>query len=92
MAREEKTDSYDTAYLGWLQELKNIRADAWEQIPDIGLYMDQVIGYLNERLSPLCVAGEEPIITSSMVNNYVKLGYLDRPEKKRYARKHIATL
>ena len=41
----------------------------WEAIPDLGLYMDQVVTYVATALAPLY--GEEPkdLLTSSMVNN-----------------------
>ena len=34
----------------------------------------------------------EGVLTSSMVNNYVKAGVLPRPEKKKYSRDHLAML
>lgn len=60
----------------------------WERLPEIDLYMDQVIMYLNKQLSPISDAA----ITSNMVNNYVKDGLVKRPEQKRYAREHLAAL
>ncbi|MCQ2386077.1 MAG: DUF1836 domain-containing protein, partial [Clostridia bacterium] len=64
----------------------------WEEIPDIGLYMDQVIGLLKRQLSYRGKPRGEEVITSSMVNNYVKLGYMPRPENKRYSRNQVAVL
>ncbi len=65
--------------------------EAWDRLPAIGLYMDQVTGYVNGRLSPFSFSGEGGL-TSSMVNNYVKLSYIDRPENKKYSREQIAAL
>ena len=62
---------------------------AWEQIPDIGLYMDQVLIYMEMSLGGALATGE---ITRSMVNNYVKSGLLPRPAKKKYDREHLAML
>ena len=64
----------------------------WEAIPDLGLYMDQVVTYVATALAPLY--GEEPkdLLTSSMVNNYVKQSLLPRPQGKKYYREHLAML
>ena len=35
---------------------------------------------------------KEKGLTASMVNNYVKHGYLPKPDKKKYQRKQIARL
>lgn len=51
----------------------------YKEIPNVGLYLEQVIKYINEALAPLEVS-----ITSSMVSNYVKQGYIRRPIKKQY--------
>lgn len=63
----------------------------WEEIPDWGLYMDQLITYLNEKLSFLESSNHKKI-TSSMVNNYVKSSIVKPPIKKLYKRYHIAFL
>ena len=81
-----------SSFLDWLSAYRAMKEDAWEHIPSIGLYMDQVVGYLNEALAPTAKSKEEATLTASMVNNYVKFGYLSRPEKKRYTREQIAVL
>ena len=63
----------------------------WEEIPNIDLYLDQVLLYVNKVCSPLSLTKEKGL-TSSMVNNYVKHGYINKPEKKKYQRKQIARL
>ena len=63
----------------------------YEEIPSIDLYMDQLIGYLEETLGPL-YQPDEKIITRSMVNNYVKQGVLASAAGKKYTRSHIAYL
>ena len=57
----------------------------WDEIPNIDLYLDQVLLYVNKVCSPISLAKEKGL-TASMVNNYVK------PEKKKYQRKQIARL
>lgn len=63
----------------------------YEEIPRIDLYMDQLIGFLEETLAPLYQPNEK-IITRSMVNNYVKQGILASAASKKYTRAHIAYL
>lgn len=44
----------------------------YEEFPDIGLYMEQVIEILHSNLNPFATSQDEKLITSTMVNNYVK--------------------
>lgn len=67
------------------------RPVSWAQLPDLGLYMDQVILYLEQNCRPLA-AGQGSFITPAMVNNYVKCGLLPRPLGKKYLRAHLAQL
>lgn len=65
----------------------------WDALPDLGLYMDQVITFLERQLSPLHPAGmKDRIITPAMINNYVKMEVIPRPVKKKYERSHLAAL
>ena len=63
----------------------------WKEIPNIDLYLDQVLLYVNQVCEPIS-SGTEKSLTASMVNNYVKHGYLPKPDKKKYQRKQIARL
>ena len=63
----------------------------WEDIPNIDLYLDQVLLYVNQVCAPIS-PDKEKGLTASMVNNYVKHGYLTKPVKKKYQRKQIARL
>lgn len=78
----------EQAYARHLTEFKLPRYD---EIPKIALYMDQLLSYLEETLQPLYQEGDK-IITSSMVNNYVKQGILSAATSKKYNRHHIAYL
>ena len=60
----------------------------YDQIPNVGLYLEQVTKYVNESLEPLGCAP----LTGSMISNYVKKGLLRNPVKKQYDREHIARL
>ena len=63
----------------------------WEDIPNIDLYLDQVLLYVNQVCAPISTDKDKGL-TASMVNNYVKHGYLTKPDKKKYQRKQIARL
>ena len=60
----------------------------YEQIPDIGLYLEQVTKYISEYAEAL----SQPPLTGSMVSNYVKKGIIGSPVKKQYGRDQIAHL
>lgn len=60
----------------------------YSEIPNVGLYLDQVTKYINEYLTEL---GQCPL-TNSMVSNYVKKGIIPSPVKKQYCRDQIAHL
>ena len=74
---------------GLKDRLSKQRPDSWEDLPDLSLYMDQLISYMPRQLIPL---EEGDALTAAMVNNYIKAGLLPRAEGKRYGRKHLAYL
>ncbi|MCM1118372.1 MAG: DUF1836 domain-containing protein [bacterium] len=60
----------------------------YQELPDVGLYLEQTAKYINGYLEPLgCME-----ITTSMISNYVKKGYVASPVRKQYYRKQIAQL
>lgn len=80
--------------LRWEAHLTAYQLPAWESIPDIGLYMDQIILFLKKELgfvlTPLDL--KEKPLTASTINNYVRLRVMPAPIKKKYYRRHIAYL
>lgn len=78
----------------WAGEFSVRALPLWENLPDLELYMDQVISLLCKSLYGEKVeqSGAEKQITPAMINNYVKMGLLPPPIKKKYTRTHIATL
>ncbi len=60
----------------------------YTEIPNVGLFLEQVSKYINEILSPL----GEAELTGSMISNYVKKGIVDNPVRKQYSRDQIAYL
>ncbi len=76
----------------WARQGETAAPTPWDRMPEIYLYMDQVITYMHSQLSLFERTEENPLLTSSMINNYVKSGVLERPEKKKYSRSHLAML
>ncbi len=76
----------------FLHTLSSFTTESWSQFPGIDLYMDQVVTYLERLLKLFDTDASGKVITSSMVNNYVKEGYLKRPVNKKYDRVHLVTL
>lgn len=71
------------------QRLEQERPAAWEELPDLALYMDQVISYIPRQLVSF---KEDDQLTSAMVNNYIKDGLVPRAEGKRYGPVHLGYL
>ncbi|MCD8037374.1 MAG: DUF1836 domain-containing protein, partial [Clostridiales bacterium] len=74
-------------------EIERINIPSWEEMPQLELYMDQVIMLLNQYFG---VDNEESdkkeAITKNMINNYVKMKVVPPPVKKRYSKKHLVYL
>jgi len=75
----------------WLQTLNTFSLPKWRNLPDLDLYMDQVVTYLERELAPLS-SNDEKIITTWMINNYVKGDLLKNPVQKKYSKEHLAYL
>ena len=76
----------------WLGEIENYSFANYEELPDLDLYMDQVITYLERVFNVLKTSSTDKQITSSMVNNYVKGKVIAPPISKKYNREHLAML
>lgn len=64
-----------------------------EEIPNIDLYMDQVLSFINDRTRYLTRNPEEDkLFTKTMINNYAKTKILPAPVKKKYSKDHILLL
>lgn len=76
-----------------LQDLRNRmeheRPAPWEELPDLALYMDQIIAYMPRQLIHF---NQREDLTSAMVNNYIKDGLLPRAEGKKYNKTHLGYL
>ena len=78
----------------WDKFITDYHLPEWDTIPDFGLYMDQVIVLLEQYLSfiPSPAGTKEHFVTSSTINNYVRLKIMPAPVKRKYHRVHIAYL
>ncbi|WP_290773961.1 DUF1836 domain-containing protein [Anaerofustis sp.] len=74
----------------YTKEILNFHFPRYNELPNIELYMDQVINFIEDNLKIFSANEKEKIITSSMVNNYVKQGLVSPPNKKKYTKHHIA--
>ena len=54
-----------------IKELEDFNLPEYKELPDIALYMEQVVGYIKECLEQFSNK-DDSIITPFMVNNYVK--------------------
>lgn len=71
-----------------INAIKDFHLPTYNEIPNVGLYLEQTAKYISEELSPLF----ENAITGSMIANYVKKGLVENPIKKQYNREQIAYL
>lgn len=76
----------------WGESVRTLHFPRWDELPEIELYMDQVITLVEQYLSPVIRPEKNAHLTPSMVNNYVKKDMIPAPVKKRYNRKHVAFL
>ena len=77
---------------GALAPIRRYRPADWEQIPDLGLYMDQVVTFITRVYEPLYGDDIHGLLSASMINNYVKGKLIPRPAGKKYRREQIALL
>ena len=71
-----------------IKSIKDFRLPEYNEIPNVGLYLEQTAKYINEYLKPI----QDSQITGSMISNYVKKGLVSNPIKKQYNREQIAYL
>lgn len=75
------------------KEIADFHIPRWEELPNIELYVDQVICFLDNALSKYVSKEKEGhVITKSMINNYVKHEVIKPAINKKYNKEHIANL
>lgn len=73
-----------------LNKIREFKKINWEDIPDYGLYSEQLIKYIEDSIMSYFINSLS--LSPSMINNYVKNGVIPKPINKKYYREHIANL
>jgi len=76
----------------WLEKAETYSIPDWDALPAIPLYMDQVMMITGDALSLFERDEKQSLLTSSMINNYVKSGLVEHPVHKKYAKEHLSKL
>lgn len=75
----------------WFSDTDKLKLPKWDELPEIELYMDQVIMLMYKYLCAF-MPDIDKQLTASMINNYVKMEVMPPPQKKKYSRTHLAYL
>ncbi|MCI8760077.1 MAG: DUF1836 domain-containing protein [Clostridia bacterium] len=77
------------------KEIRDFHLPRWNELPNIDLYIDQLVSFLEQYLFGYIKSDnekEEKIITKTMINNYVKHNIIKPPINKKYNKEHMASL
>lgn len=78
--------------------INNLHIPRWDELPNVDLYLDQVVTLINTSLNPTLQTNqfelkkENILLTKTMINNYVKYNLIEAPEKKKYGKNQLAKL
>ncbi len=87
------TLDYDDLINSIKASLDRIKQVDVKDIPNIDLYMDQLLSFMDTSLhKSVRHPGEDKILTKTMINNYAKNNVLPPPVKKKYSKEHIILL
>ncbi len=75
--------------MDWLKDLLHSEYIPAQDIPDIGLYMDQVTTFMESKLESSKRYPDDKIMTKTMINNYTKNRLIPPSIKKKYSRDHM---
>ncbi len=79
-------------FSAWDKHLNEQKLPTWDELPDLELYMDQVLILINRYTNIFNPTGQAPAVTPPMINNYVKQKTIPAPNNKKYGRVHLAYL
>lgn len=80
-----------------LISVDKIHIPRWNELPNVDLYLDQIVTFINSSLE-LCIGldieveKDNQILTKTMINNYVKNSLIEAPIKKKYSKNQCAKL
>jgi len=77
--------------------LNKFHIPRWNELPNVDLYLDQVVNLINSCLSSYLFISNESnekneLLTKTMINNYVKNSLIDAPIKKQYSKIQLSKL
>ena len=81
-----------------LISLDKVHIPRWNELPNVDLYLDQVVTFINSSLSEILSFNtnadkdEKEILTKTMINNYVKNNLIEAPVKKKYSKIQCAKI
>ena len=75
-----------------VKSLADFHLPRWQQLPSMPLYLEQVLALLEEWLGPYLGKEDGTILTKTMINNYVKLHFVQPPIRRKYDRLTVASL
>ena len=75
--------------LKFIDELEINNKIQLKDIPDLDLYMDQVIQLFEGKLSTLKRDADDKVLTKTMINNYAKAKLLMSVKNKKYSKEHL---
>lgn len=78
-------------------DIANFHIPRWHELPNIDLFLEQVVTLINTSLAPYIFFGtdakeDSELLTKTMINNYVKHGIIEPPIKKQYSKSQVAKL
>ena len=73
----------------YIEKISNEKNISLEDIPQIDLYMDQVIQLFENKYGNTKRNAEEKILTKTMINNYAKGKLIFPIKNKKYSKEHL---
>ena len=86
------TETLIKNFKNWFEQFEKKNLPQFDELPDIPLYMEQLVYYLKIESKILDNSSADTQISSSMINNYVKAKIVDKPDKKKYSKDQISEL
>lgn len=87
------TLDYDDLLNSIMASMDRIKQVDVKDIPNIDLYMDQLLSFMDDSLyKSVRHPGEDKILTKTMINNYAKNDLIPPPVKKKYSKEQIILL
>lgn len=74
------------------ENIESFRIPRWEELPEMDLYLDQVISLIDNSIGPFVNEKNKKALTKTMVNNYVKQKTIEAPVNKKYNKQAVASL